>query len=221
MGGLFSRKKKSESIDKSVSSWLGRLADEEYLFADDDEKERFARTVADTVAEAIGGRVKQVDDNTLRVSGRLLDRPVRVGLNVRDGSIMAEARTRRAKEFDDANLYLFLEHDAKGAPAAPEEPDPDWDEDDDRKVFFSEHMCIEYAAEDIEEKRALFETLPEDLRHAVLEYLDPRHGTFNFALGTVEIESGVQLLAYRIAPAEAVMMATLAARLAVAIDESW
>ena len=55
----------------------------------------------------------------------------------------------------------------------------------------------------------------------MLAYLDPRHGTFNFAVGTVEIENGVQVLAYKFAPAEAVTMATLAARLAVAIDEFW
>ncbi len=217
--GIFSRKK--NKLERSVTSRFGRLVGEEYVFADDADKVEFARSVAEVISEPIDGRIKEIDDNTLRVSGRVSGLPVRVTLNHRDGTIVVQARTRRAKEFDDANLYLHVEHDSDGASAVSEQPDADWDEEDDRKVFFSEHMCIEYAAEDIDEKRALFERLPADLRQAAVDYLDPREGTFNFAVGTVAIENGVQLLAYKTAAEEAARMTALAAGLAQAIDRAW
>lgn len=148
-----------------------------HFFLSDEGKKSNAMKTAEGLAPIIGGNVKERDGgDEFHVTGEYMGISTRVVLNVSFGGCSVEMKTMSTDPF------FMLMHDDKGRQAYESQGKnkDEWDEgeEDEQKVFVSEHCYFEGDEDEIEERKAVWAKIPEDVKNGIIAVLEQRKGVF-------------------------------------------
>ncbi len=136
-------------------SWARRLQQAYAEMDDDEQKWALCEELLGELAPRIeGAKIKKIpDDDEIELRGRMGDTPVKVNLEVDMGWVRPEMKiTNRTGE-------LQLERDHEKIPQQ-RDPDDDWSDDDELRVFAAKGIFVEGDEEEVNETLGTLGQLP-------------------------------------------------------------
>lgn len=138
-----------------ASSWAQRLRKAYVELDDDEQKWALCEELLGELAPRLdGAKIKKLpDDDEIELRGRMGDTPVKVNLKVDMGWVRPEMKiTNRTGE-------LWLERDHEKIPQQ-RDPDDDWADDDELRVFVAKGIFVEGDEKDVNENMDTLRQLP-------------------------------------------------------------
>ncbi len=170
-------------------SWAKRLQQAYSGMGDDEQKWALCEELLGELAPGIdGAKIKKIpDDDEIELRGRMGDTPVKVNLEVDMGWVRPEMKiTNRTGE-------LRLERDHEKIPQQ-RDPDDDWADDDELRVFAAKGIFVEGDEEEVNETMGTLRQLPGETGAELLAAMERLRITMVYAFrDSLSFNSGPNL----------------------------